>query len=98
MFVDELLACLHFLRVHRIGFSHLQDEGFFEINGVVKGLSRGELSILGFIENLGIFSILWRKFLFYFLCCLGQGSGEGQLQMWGWFSPSTCHSVAAFLC
>ena len=38
---------------------------------MVKGALRRELSILGFIEDLGIFGILRRKFLFDFLSSLG---------------------------
>ena len=79
MFIDELLACLHLLGVHWVGLGYLWNKGFFEINDMVKGSSRGKLPILWFIENLGVFGVLWGKFLFHLLRCLGEGGGKGEL-------------------
>ena len=71
VFIDELLAHLHFFGIHQIGFGHFWGEGFFEINSMVKGSSRGKLPILWLIKNLGALSILWREFLLHSLSCLG---------------------------
>ena len=79
VFFNELLACLPLLGIHGIGFSYLQDEGFFEINGMVKGSLRGEFPVLRLIEDFGVLRVLWGKFPFHFLCSLSQGSGEGEL-------------------
>ena len=43
---------------------------------MVKQLLRGEFSILGFLEDHSILSILRREFLLDSLHCLSQGSGE----------------------
>ena len=78
MFINEFLACLHFFGIHGVGFSYLQDKGFLEIDGMVKGLSRGEFPVLRLTKDFGVLRVLWRKFLFHFLHSLGQGSGEGE--------------------
>ena len=70
MFVDELLACLHFLRIHSIGLSYLWNEGFLEIDGMVKGSLREEFPVLWLIEDLGVLGILCGELLLYLLCCL----------------------------
>ena len=79
--IDELLTCLHLFRIHWIGFGYLQNEGFLEVDGMVKGLSRGESPIFGLIENFGILGILQREFLFHLFHCLGKGGGKGELSM-----------------
>ena len=43
---------------------------------MVKWSSGRKFPILGFIKDLSILGILRREFLFDFLHCLGQGSGE----------------------
>ena len=70
MLSNELLACLYFLGIHWIGFGYFRDEGFPEIYGMVKGLSRRELPVLRFIEDLGVLGVLQGKLLLYSLCCL----------------------------
>ena len=70
VFINELLACLHFLRVHWIGFSYFQNEGLLKIYGVVKSSLRRKFPVFWFVNDLGVFGILWRKFLLYFFCCL----------------------------
>ena len=87
MFINELLACLHFLGIHRIGFGYLRDEGFLEINGMVKGSSRGKSSILRLVEDLGVLGVLWGKFLFHLLHGLSQCSGEGEFSNVGVVPP-----------
>ena len=46
---------------------------------MIEGSSRGKFPFLGFVKNLGIFGVLWGKFLFNFLGGLGQGSRESEL-------------------
>ena len=79
VFVDELFACLHFFEIHWIGLGYLRNKGFFEIYGMVKRLLRRELSVFWFVKDLGVLGVLWRKFLFHFLCSLGEGSGKSEL-------------------
>ena len=71
MFIDEHLACFHLLRIHRIGFGYFRDEGFLQFYSMVEGSTRGEFPSLGLIEDFGIFSVLWGKFLLYSFSGLG---------------------------
>ena len=64
MFINELFAHLHLFGIHRIGLGHLQYEGLFEINGMVKRSSQRKFPILWFVEDIGVLSVLWGKFLF----------------------------------
>ena len=60
MLINELLACMHLLWVHRIGFGHFGNKGLLEVNGMVKGLSGGKFPILWFVEHPSILSVLQR--------------------------------------
>ena len=110
VFVNELFASIHSLWVDRICFRYLGDKGIFKINGMVKRLSRRELSILWFIKHLSVLGILWWEFLFDLLSSLSKKSGEGEFSdkrmvgsldlysMLSLFSLLTeCDSIAEFL-
>ena len=77
--INEFLTCLHFLGIHQISLSYLWNEGFLEIDGMVKGLLRGKFPILWFVEDLGVLGILQGKLLLYSLCCLGKDSRKCEL-------------------
>ena len=79
MFIDELLACFHLFGIHWVGLSHLRHKGFPKVDGMVKRSSWREFPIFWFVEDFRVLSILWGKFLFDFICCLGQGGGESEL-------------------
>ena len=87
MFINELLAHFHLLGVHWVGLGYFWDEGLSEVYGVVERSSGGEYSIFWFVEDLGIFGVLWGKFLFYFLHCLGKGGGKHKLPDMGMIFP-----------
>ena len=67
MFLDECLTCLHFFWVHGICFGYLWGEGLFQVYSVVEWSLRREFSFSRFVEDFGIFGVLWREFLLYFL-------------------------------
>ena len=50
---------------------------------MIKGSSRGKLPSFRFIEDFGIFGILWGKFLFHSFSGLGQGRRESELSDMG---------------
>ena len=79
MLINELLACVHLLQVHRIGFGYLWNEGLLLVNGMVKRSLGGEFSVFWFIKHLSILHILWREFLFDLFSSLGKGSGKCEL-------------------
>ena len=54
---------------------------------MIKGVSRRELSVFGFVEDFGILGILRRKFLFHFFGSLSQGCGERKLPDMGVVLP-----------
>ena len=70
--MNTLQASISF-RINRVGLGYFQDKGFLQFYSMVEGSSRREFSSFRFIEDFGIFGILWGKFLFHFLGGLGQG-------------------------
>ena len=54
---------------------------------MVKWPLRKRFPVLGLIEDLGIFGILWGEFLFHFLCRLSQGCRERELSDMGMVLP-----------
>ena len=78
MFVDECFAHLHFFWVHRIGFSYLRDDGFFQIYPVIRWSLRREFSLSWFIKDLGISSVLQGELLFDLFGSLCQGHRESE--------------------
>ena len=78
VFINELLACFHLFRVHRVSLGYLWNKSFFQLDSMVKQLLRRKFSISWFIEDFGIFGILWREFLFYLLSSLCQHYGKGE--------------------
>ena len=65
---------------------------------MVKRLPWREFSCLGFIQHLGILSILRRKFLFNFLHCLCKSSGEGEFpDVWMAFPKCLFEPLILFL-
>ena len=83
MFIDEHFTCLHFFRVHGIGFGYLRDEGFLQFYSMVKGSSRGKFPPLWLVKDFGILGILWGKFLFHSFGGLSQGRRESDLSDMG---------------
>ena len=54
---------------------------------MVKQSSRREFSISRFIEDCGIFGILWRELLFHFLSCLCQDHRKSEFSDMGMVFP-----------
>ena len=98
MFINELLTCLRFLRIHGVDLGYFWYEGLLEVNGMVKWALWGEPSILWFIEDFSVLSVLWGEFLLNFLHCLGKSGGEGEFPDVGmvfskYSSMSSCISL-----
>ena len=79
MFVNELLACIHFLQVEWICLGYLWDNGVLEVYGMVKGSPREEFSCFEFIKYLGILGILQGKLLSNLFSSLSQRCGKSEL-------------------